>query len=203
MESIAGPVIGSVVGGLFGSDGGGQQQSQSREPWAAAAPWLKKQLEDGQNLQGYYQQNPFNQQQMNGYQNLFNGYDNYAQNIQPGLMALANDLIGTGYQRQGGSASGLAGTNPYARASIGAVSQGIPQGRAAAPFSASPHVAYGQINFDAMNPYKNELKPEPAAATPQPSQQDQYNIFEQWMRQRDPYAYQEWESNRRYGQGGS
>lgn len=201
MESIAGPVIGSVVGGLFGSDGGGQQQSQSREPWAAAAPWLKKQLEDGQNLQGYYQQNPFNPQQQVGYQNLLSGYDNYSQNIAPGLMSLANHFIGSGYQRQGGSGSGLAGTNPYGRASNGAVSQGIPQGGAATPFIQPLQMQYGTIDWNAQNPYRNELKPAPAQTTT--GNQGGQQSFEDWLRINNPLAYQEMDSNRRYGQGGS
>lgn len=203
MEAIAGPVIGSVVGGLFGSEGGGgQQQSQSREPWAAAAPWLRKQLEDGERLQGYYQQNPFNPQQQVGYQNLLSGYDNYSQNIAPGLMSLANHFIGNGYQRQGGSGSGLAGTNPYARASVGAVSQGIPQGGAATPFIQPLQMQYGTVDWNAQNPYRNELKPAPAPAQTNGNQGGQQS-FEDWLRINNPLAYQEMDSNRRYGQGGS
>ena len=53
---IFGPVAGAVVGGLM-SDGG-EQQTATKEPWSAAAPWLRQQLEQGQNLQAYYQQNP-------------------------------------------------------------------------------------------------------------------------------------------------
>ena len=37
-----GPSPGAVVGGLM-SDGG-EQQTATKEPWSAAAPWLRQQL---------------------------------------------------------------------------------------------------------------------------------------------------------------
>ena len=67
--AIAGPIAGAVVGGLM-SDGG-EQQTATKEPWSAAAPWLRQQLEQGQNLQAYYQQNPWNNLQQTAYQNTF------------------------------------------------------------------------------------------------------------------------------------
>lgn len=199
MEAIAGPVIGSVVGGLFGSEGGGgQQQTQSKEPWGPAAPWLKGLLEDGQNLQGYYQQNPFNPQQQVGYQNLLSGYDNYSQNIAPGLMSLANHFIGSGYQRQGGSGSGLAGTNQYARPSTGAVSQGIPQGGAATPFIQPLQMQYGTIDWNSQNPYRNELKPAPAETSAPQMNTDQQ--MEEWLKRRFPQQFDPYQN---YDRGGS
>lgn len=203
MEAIAGPVIGSVVGGLFGSEGGGgQQQTQSREPWGPASKLLESYLDQNKQLNSYYQQNPFNPQQQVGYQNLLSGYDNFNQNIAPGLMSLANHFTGSGYQRQGGSGSGLAGTNPYARASMGAVSQGIPQGGAATPFIQPLQVQYGTVDWNAQNPYRNELKPAPAQAPTNGNQGGQQS-FEEWLRINNPLAYQEMDSNRRYGQGGN
>lgn len=63
-SSVAGPLIGGLLGGA--SSSGTQQggtQTVNNDPWAAAQPWMKANLETGQNLQNYYQKNPFNQQQ--------------------------------------------------------------------------------------------------------------------------------------------
>ena len=40
-EAILAPLPASVVGGLM-SDG--EQQTATKEPWSAAAPWLRQQL---------------------------------------------------------------------------------------------------------------------------------------------------------------
>lgn len=200
---IAASVAGAVVSSkLNKNSGGGSTSTASNEPWGPAAGLLEGYLDQNKGLNSYYQQNPFNRQQQTGYQNLLGGYDHFAENIQPGLLAFANDLMGSGYQRQGGSGSGLAGTNPYARASTGAASQGVPQGIAASPFSAAPHVAYGQIDWNAQNPWRNELKPAPAQTQTPTTNSGAQPSFEEWLRINNPLAYQEMDSNRRYGQGG-
>lgn len=199
---IAASVAGAVVSSKLNKNSGGSSQTASNEPWGPAAGLLEGYLDQNKQLNSYYQQNPFNRQQQTGYQNLLTNYDNFAQNVQPGLMAFANDLVGSGYQRKGGSGSGLAGTNPYARASVGAVSQGIPQGIAAAPFQAAAYTPYGAIDWNAQNPWRNELKPAPAAAPAPASNTGSQPSFEEWLRINNPLAYQELDSNRRYGQGG-
>jgi hypothetical protein len=199
---IAASVAGAVVSSKLNKSGGGSTSTASNEPWGPAAGLLEGYLDQNKQLNGYYQQNPFNRQQQTGYQNLLGGYDNFAQHVQPGLLSLANDFIGTGYQRQGGSGSGLAGGNPYARAPAGAASQGIPQGMAAAPFQAAPYTAYGAIDWNAQNPWRNELKPAPAPAQSPTGNQGGQQSFEEWLRLNNPAAYQEMDSNRRYGQGG-
>lgn len=88
--SILGAVAGPVVGGLLGgaSSSGTQQggtQTVNNDPWAAAQPWMKANLETGQNLQNYYQKNPFNQQQQAAYGNLASGAD-YLNRLTPGLL---------------------------------------------------------------------------------------------------------------------
>lgn len=40
MESIASSVAGSLVGGLFGNEGGGSQSQQTRQPWGPVIPYL-------------------------------------------------------------------------------------------------------------------------------------------------------------------
>ena len=107
-SAILGPVAGAVVGGLMGGDDQ-QSQTQSREPWAPLQPWMIQNAQTGQNLQGYYEQNPFNQLQRTSYQNIAGDIDNFRNNINPGLMDFANRLMGTNYSRQGGPSSGPAG----------------------------------------------------------------------------------------------
>ena len=86
LGAVAGPVIGGLLGGASGS--GTQQggtQTVNRDPWAAAQPWMKANLETGQNLQNYYQRNPFNQQQQAAYGNLASSAD-YLNRLTPGLL---------------------------------------------------------------------------------------------------------------------
>ena len=175
-EAIIGPVAGAVVGGLMSGDSQ-QSQSQSREPWAPAQPWLRQNLQTGQNLQNYYQQNPFNSIQQTSYQNLLGDIDNYRQNVNPGLMAFANKLMNTNYSRnggqggaqssQGGLLGGLMGPQTAQGANMngaggaalrggllgdGAIfasGAGLPLG----PFSAAPGGMYGAINWQELNPF--------------------------------------------------
>jgi hypothetical protein len=78
-------VGGSLLGGLLGGGSSGGTTTQSKEPWAAAAPWLTQQIGTGQQLQDYYQRNPFNAQQQGAYGNLSAG-TNYMNQLVPSLM---------------------------------------------------------------------------------------------------------------------
>ncbi|WP_249343652.1 hypothetical protein [Delftia sp. PE138] len=99
MPDAIGSIGGALVGGLFGDSGGGQSQTQTREPWGPAQQGLKDVLNDATKLREYYKQNPLNQLQQTGYQNLFGDLDNYRQSIAPSNMALANRLMNSNYQR--------------------------------------------------------------------------------------------------------
>ncbi|KRB28082.1 hypothetical protein ASD94_10040 [Acidovorax sp. Root70] len=79
--------------------GGGGQQTASKEPWAPAIKPLTNSLDTGQGLERYYQQNPFNPMQRTGYQNLFSDLDQFRNQIQPGMMQFANDMMQSNYQR--------------------------------------------------------------------------------------------------------
>jgi hypothetical protein len=85
--SVLGPTI---IGGLLGGSSSGSAQggttTETKGPWAEAAPWLKQNLQTGQNLQNYYQKNPFNAQQQNAYSNLSQG-TRYMNALTPNLMA--------------------------------------------------------------------------------------------------------------------
>lgn len=98
MPAALAPIAGAVVGGLM-SDGGGGQQTASKEPWAPAIKPLTNSLDTGQALERYYQQNPFNPMQRTGYQNLFSDLDQFRNQIAPGMMQFANDMMQSNYQR--------------------------------------------------------------------------------------------------------
>lgn len=162
------------------SDGGGGQQTATKEPWAEAAPWLKQNIQTGQNLQQYYQQNPFNQLQQTGYQNLFSDLDSFRNQMAPGLMQFANQAMnGGGYQRPQYSRPGMAGYGPrqqpqQPQQQAGPFSVAEPQQQKqyggllgfgkTSPVSQS----YGLLDFNALNPYNGALKP---AEITQPTQQ--------------------------------
>ena len=177
-EAILGPVAGAVIGGLM-SDGGGEQQTATKEPWSAAAPWLRQQLEQGQNLQAYYQQNPWNNLQQTAYQNTFSDVDQFRNSMAPGLMDFANRLMGQNYSRGGATArmpmGNMQQTKPQAMGGLlsamsGAMS-GLLSGQSggqSGPFSVAPNRSYGLLDFNALNPYNNALKP---AEIKQPDQQ--------------------------------
>lgn len=156
MESVAGPVAGAVVGGLM-SDG--EQQTATKEPWSAAAPWLRQQLEQGQNLQAYYQQNPWNNLQQTAYQNTFSDIDQFRNSMAPGLMDFANRLMGQNYSRGGTTArmpmGNMQQTKPQAMNGLLSGQSGGQSG----PFSVAPNRSYGLLDFNALNPYNGALKP--------------------------------------------
>ena len=170
--AILGPVAGAVVGGLM-SDG--EQQTATKEPWSAAAPWLRQQLEQGQNLQAYYQQNPWNNLQQNAYQNTFSDIDQFRNSMAPGLMDFANRLMGTNYSRGGATArmpmGNMQQTKPQAMSGLLSAWNGLLSGQSggqSGPFSVAPNRSYGLLDFKALNPYNGALKP---AEIKQPTQQ--------------------------------
>lgn len=88
--AVAGAAVGVVGSALSdkggGSGGGAGSQTQSKEPWAAAQPWIMNNLMQGQNLQNAYTAQPFSNLQNQAYNN---------QNNQSAYMrALVPDLLG-------------------------------------------------------------------------------------------------------------
>jgi hypothetical protein len=120
--AILGPIAGSVVGGLMSGDEE-QTQSQSREPWAPIQPWLRDLASEGQSLNRYYQQNPFNSVQRTSMQNMLGDIDNFRSNINPGMMAFANRLMNSNYSRNGGNSGRGGGGGGYG-GSMGGMSGG-------------------------------------------------------------------------------
>lgn len=105
--AIGGAAVG-VVGNALMSDSGGKgggagTQTQSKEPWAMAQPWILSNLVQGQNLQNAYTAQPFSQLQNQAYNN---------QNNQSAYMrALVPDLLG----QISGQTLGFDRSNPNAR----------------------------------------------------------------------------------------
>ena len=163
--AIAGPIAGSIVGGLM-SDG--EQQTATKEPWSAAAPWLRENIAQGQNLQAYYQQNPWNSLQQTGYQNIYGDLDNFRNSIAPGMMDFANRLMGTNYSRGGATMQNKPQAMPQsvAQSGNGGMLSGLLSGAgqqsrgSSGPFSVSPGQSYGLLDFNALNPYNGALKPD-------------------------------------------
>lgn len=107
--------IAPVVGGLLGafgskkSSGGTTSQSASNEPWAAAQPWIRDNIQIGQDLQKTYQQTPFNSQQIHSYNNLFGDLDQFRNVMAPGLFNFANNMMTSQYQRPTYARPGMVG----------------------------------------------------------------------------------------------
>lgn len=114
--AIGGAAIG-VVGSAMTSGGGGGgggagSSTQSKEPWAAAQPWIMNNLVQGQNLQNAYTAQPFSNLQNQAYNNQGNqsaymralvpdllgqisgqklGFDRSNQNARPNAFNFASD----------------------------------------------------------------------------------------------------------------
>lgn len=105
--AIGGAAVGVVGNALMsdskGGGGGAGTQTQSKEPWAMAQPWILSNLVQGQNLQNAYTAQPFSQLQNQAYNN---------QNNQSAYMrALVPDLLG----QISGQQVGFDRSNPNAR----------------------------------------------------------------------------------------
>lgn len=84
---------------MMSKGGGGSSQTASKDPWGPAVEPLTNSLATGQDLERYYQQNPFNRLQQQGYQNLYSDIDQFRNQIAPGLMNFANGMMTSNYQR--------------------------------------------------------------------------------------------------------
>lgn len=157
--NVAGAAIG-VVGSAMSSDSGGQTSTASKEPWEDAAPWIRDNIAQGQQLQNYYSQNPFNAIQQQGMQGLLSNYQHQNNTVIPGLMGFADRLMGQNYQRGQPQQSGLMASQP-AQQPQPQVLQQQPSGM----FTPPPAQQQSLINFNQMNP----LYKDPAAAPPPPA----------------------------------
>jgi hypothetical protein len=72
-------------GGGTQTNGGAGTQTATKEPWAAAQPWIMNNLQTGQNLQNRYAAQPFSDQQNQAYQNQAN-QASYMRGLVPSLL---------------------------------------------------------------------------------------------------------------------
>lgn len=101
---IGGAAVG-VVGSALLSDsgsksgGGAGTTTNTKEPWAAAQPWIQQNLQQGQALQNRYTDQPFNLQQQQAYNNQYAQSD-YMRQLVPSLL---NQMQGqqVGFDRTG------------------------------------------------------------------------------------------------------
>jgi hypothetical protein len=106
----AGALFGGLLGAVGNSGSGKANETTiNKDPWAAAQPYMLKNLQNEADLQASYQKTPFNAQQQQGYSNLFGDIGNFRDSVAPGLMDFANRGMTTSYQRQQGGAPGSVG----------------------------------------------------------------------------------------------
>lgn len=184
-----GKVAGGLIGGLLGGGGGGESQTASKEPWEPARKPLINSINTGQDLERYYQQNPFNPLQQQGYQNLFADLDQFRSQLSPQLMQFANSMMQSDYQRgprnsqveamgrpmqQQMPQQGTYQTKPMQmQGGLLAASQStMPQSGLLGAFQAPSAGNYGPLNFTEMNPFTsaNGIPPAPVeVAKPKPT----------------------------------
>lgn len=168
--------------------GGGGSQTASKEPWEPARQPLMDSIKTGQDLERYYQQNPFNALQQQGYQNLFSDVDQFRNQIQPGMMNFATGMMTSNYQRgprqsqveaqQRGGMQGMQGM-PQAPAQPQPQSPGLLGGVFQAPSQGN----YGLLDFAQLNPFTatSGIPQTPVAAPPAAKTQDDL-AREEWER---------------------
>jgi hypothetical protein len=83
-------LLGSAMSSSGDKNGGAGTQSQSKEPWAPAQPWLLSNIVQGQNLQNQYTANPFSPKQQAAYDNSYAQGD-YMRSLIPGLLGQMQD----------------------------------------------------------------------------------------------------------------
>lgn len=156
--AIAGAAIGAV-GSMAAADSAESAAESSKNPWSGAEPWIMDNIATGQELQRYYQQNPFNALQMRGMNQQVADYDNYRNVVMPGLLGFANRLMGTNYSRNGAPVGMQGGLMGGMQGGFSPMLQQVNPGQApmtqGGPFPAvAPAGAGGGggLDFNGMNP---------------------------------------------------
>lgn len=172
-----------------------QTQTSSKEPWSEAAPWIKDNISRGQQLQDYYQANPFNAIQMGAIEQALSDQSYFRNTMMPGLLSGLNNLLGS----HKGQTSILGTLVPTPMSKPGLLQSAAPMA-AGQPAQQQP----GLLNWQAMNPFSAQNQPQKPATdlgdvdafrqmmgramfadtSPQQSVwEDNINPQERWMRQ--------------------
>lgn len=77
--------LAALIGAGLGATQGGKTETSSRDPWAAAQPYLKNLLADAETQRANLAANPFTPQQTQAYSNAYAGLDQ-ARSALPGLL---------------------------------------------------------------------------------------------------------------------
>lgn len=187
---IAGAAIGAI-GSMSAADSAASAAENAKNPWKGAEPWIMDNIESGQQLQQHYAQNPFNAIQQQGMQGLLANYQAQNNQVIPGLLGFANQLMGQNYQRGQPQQSGLMASQPVQQpAQQPQMLQQQPSGVFAAPPQQTT-----QLDFNALNP----LYVDPASV-PAPYQPTDAEIFRQNMADA---LFPEADNPHRYGIGPS
>jgi hypothetical protein len=145
------PVIASIGMGLLANSEQRKANSQAADQTAQAnaannalrnqaMPYALENLKTNAELQKFYQQNPFNDQQKAGYQNSNNLIDSFNQGSGQGLLGMANQMMSNGYQRGGST--------------LAPNQQGLLS--TAGPFQMPKMQSFGQIDWEKQNPFSNQ-----------------------------------------------
>lgn len=166
--AVAGAAVGVVGSALTSkggssSNGGAGTQTQTKEPWAAAQPWITSNLQQGQNLQNAYTAQPFSGLQNQAYQNQAN-QSAYMHGLVPNLLGQIS-----------GQQVGFDRSNPNARPTAfnfgAADNAGQQSASAAAAQAASQPQGLGLLNMAPATLNLNANTPQVAPApAPAPSQ---------------------------------
>lgn len=160
--AVAGAAIG-VVGSAMTNRGGSQTnggagtQTQTKEPWAAAQPWITSNLAQGQNLQNAYTAQPFSALQNQAYQNQAN-QSAYMHGLVPNLLGQIS-----------GQQVGFDRSNPNARPT--AFNFGAADSAGQQSASASQPQGLGLLNMAPTTLNLNANTPQVAAPAAAPASQ--------------------------------
>lgn len=138
------------IGGLLGAVGssGSQTQTQNRDPWGPAQPYLLNNLQNLSDLQKFYQANPLSADQQRIYQSTMANNDRMQNSIGPGLLSFAGGLMGQQYQRQSGGRPGDGAGYGGQRTAVQRFNPVADYANGASGYTPAP-----ATNFAAMNPY--------------------------------------------------
>ncbi len=146
-------VVGSALtsGGGSSSNGGAGTTTASKEPWAAAQPWIMNNLMQGQTLQNAYTAQPFSALQNQAYQNQ-NNQSAYMHGLVPNLLGQIS-----------GQQVGFDRNNPNARPTafnFGAADAAGQQAQASAPQGLGLlNMAPATLNLNANTPQIQQPAP--------------------------------------------
>ena len=152
-------VAGAVITGAMAPDstgGGAGATSDTKTPWAPAAPWLKNNIKTGQSLQDQYAATPFNSQQLQAH-GAMSGQTDYMNKLIPSLLGQL-DTQSPGFDR----------SNPHAKPqafNFSGMGGGAAQAGQMPPAGMNPGLL-GMLGASGGSGFTSAANPIPTAVTP-------------------------------------